>query len=57
MQHSRLPDIEFSSTELVKMLSMRVSERTVKRVGIVIWEVNDAENIRSRNSLVGLLDS
>ena len=57
MQHSRLPDIEFSSTELVKMLSMRVSERTVKRVGIVIWGVNDAENIRSRNSLVGLLDS
>ena len=57
MQHSRLHDVEFSSTELVKILSMRVLEWTVKRVGIVIWGVNDAENIRSKNSLVGLLDS
>ena len=57
MQHSRLPDIVFSSTELVKMSSMRVFERTVKRVGTIIWGVNDAKNIRSRNSLVGLLDS
>ena len=47
----------FSSTKLVKMLSMRAFEQTVKRVGTVIWGVNDAENIRSRNSLVGLLDS
>ena len=36
MQHCRLPDIEFPSTELVKMLSMRVFERTVNQVGIVI---------------------
>ena len=57
MQHSRLSDIVFSSTKLVKMLSMRAFEQTVKRVGTVIWGVNDAENIRSRNSLVGLLDS
>ena len=57
MQHSRLPDVEFSSTELVKILSMRALERTVKCAGIVIWEVNDAENISSKNSLVGLLDS
>ena len=57
MQHSRLPGIEFSSTELVKILSMRVLERTVKRVVIVILGVNDAENIRSKNSLVGLLET
>ena len=36
---------------------MRAFEQTVKRVGTVIWGVNDAENIRSRNSLAGLLDS
>ena len=36
---------------------MRVFKRTVKWVGKVIWGVNDAENVSSRNSLVGLLDS